>query len=135
NGALRDCACLAVNGVGKRCAGEPHAPFDRGPLAEQQPRRAGRRAPEGKPEGLSPVAYRSLTSQRPTSQARRATPPTFVAIESLVELRRDTKNRTRLNEPRWIAPLTAMLCRASRTSPPDGPAPPETASRVRPCTR
>ncbi len=32
----RDCACLAVNGVGKPGAGEPHARFDRGPLAKQQ---------------------------------------------------------------------------------------------------
>jgi hypothetical protein len=41
NRPLSDCACLAVNDVGKRCAGEPHAPFDRGPLAKRQPRRAG----------------------------------------------------------------------------------------------
>ena len=68
-----------MNGVGKRCAGEPHAPFDRGPLAKQQPRRAGPRAPDGKPEGLSPVAYHSLTSQRPTSQASRAGRPDFYA--------------------------------------------------------
>ena len=26
------CACLTMNGVGKPCAGEPHARFDRGPL-------------------------------------------------------------------------------------------------------
>ena len=41
NRPLPDCACLAVNDVGKRCAGEPHAPFDRGPLAKRQPWRAG----------------------------------------------------------------------------------------------
>src|SRR5215211_5629587 len=61
------CACLAVNDVGKPGAGEPHARFDRGPLAKQQPRRAGTDAPTGKPAGLSPATYRSLTSQRPTS--------------------------------------------------------------------
>ena len=61
------CACLAVNDVGKPGAGEPHARFDRGPLAKQQPRRAGTDAPAGKPTGLSPAADHSLTSQRPTS--------------------------------------------------------------------
>jgi hypothetical protein len=65
-GTTGDCACLAVNDVGKPGAGEPHAQFDRGPLAKQQPRRAGTHAPTGKPTGLSPAAYRSLTSQRPT---------------------------------------------------------------------
>src|SRR5215216_3815415 len=64
-------ACLAVNDVGKPGAGEPHARFDRGPLAKQQPRRAGTDAPTGKPAGLSPATYRSLTSQRPTSPAWR----------------------------------------------------------------
>src|SRR6266536_202664 len=40
--ALRSaCACLAVNGVGKPCAGEPHARFDGGPLAKQQLWRVG----------------------------------------------------------------------------------------------
>jgi hypothetical protein len=38
NGALRDCACLAVNEVGKPGAGEPHARFDRGSLLKRQPR-------------------------------------------------------------------------------------------------
>ena len=33
NGALSDCACLTMNDVGEPCAGEPHARFDRGPLA------------------------------------------------------------------------------------------------------
>ena len=28
------CACLTMNGVGKPCAGEPHARFDRGPLGK-----------------------------------------------------------------------------------------------------
>src|SRR5215216_279739 len=34
-GATRRCACAAVNDVGKPCAGELHARFDRGPLADQ----------------------------------------------------------------------------------------------------
>src|SRR6266536_1471119 len=67
-----DCACLTVNDVGKPGAGEPHARFDRGPLAKQQPWRAGIDAPTGKPAGLSPTAYRSLTSQRPTLPAGQA---------------------------------------------------------------
>ena len=33
NSALLGCACLTMNGVGEPCAGEPHARFDRGPLA------------------------------------------------------------------------------------------------------
>ena len=33
NGALPTCACLTMNDVGEPCAGEPHARFDRGPLA------------------------------------------------------------------------------------------------------
>jgi hypothetical protein len=44
---VRDCACLAVNGVGKPGAGEPHARFDRGPLAKRQPWRAVRMHPPG----------------------------------------------------------------------------------------
>jgi hypothetical protein len=51
-----DCACLAVNGVGKRCAGEPHAPliggWQRG--SHSEPARCTCR----EPVGLSPVAYR-----------------------------------------------------------------------------
>ncbi len=58
-----------MNDVGKPGAGEPHARFDRGPLAKQQPRRAGTDAPTGKPAGLSPATYHSLTSQRPTLPA------------------------------------------------------------------
>ncbi len=50
-------ACAAVNDVGEPCAGEPHARFDRGPLAtlthgETEP------APDGKPTGLSPPTSR-----------------------------------------------------------------------------
>ncbi len=32
--AMDACACLTMNGVGKPCAGEPHARFDRGPLGK-----------------------------------------------------------------------------------------------------
>jgi hypothetical protein len=30
---METCACLTMNSVGEPCAGEPHARFDRGPLA------------------------------------------------------------------------------------------------------
>ena len=32
--AMDTCACLTMNGVGKLCAGEPHARFDKGPLGK-----------------------------------------------------------------------------------------------------
>jgi hypothetical protein len=32
NSGLQDGACTGVNGVGKPCAGERHARFERGPL-------------------------------------------------------------------------------------------------------
>jgi hypothetical protein len=64
-GARRRCACPAVNDVGKPCAGELHARFDRGPLADRGHGEPDQ-APEGKPDGLSPDTY-SLESQRPTS--------------------------------------------------------------------
>lgn len=32
---MGDTACLAMNDVGKPCAGEPHARFERGPLAKR----------------------------------------------------------------------------------------------------
>jgi hypothetical protein len=32
---MGDTACLAVNDVGKPCAGDPHARFERGPLAKR----------------------------------------------------------------------------------------------------
>ena len=43
HGALLGCACLTMNGVGEPCAGEPHARFDRGPLASRRPWRGGTR--------------------------------------------------------------------------------------------
>src|SRR6266496_2575565 len=49
-----DCACLTVNDVGKPGAGEPHARFDRGPLAKQQPWRAGIDAPTRETGGTEP---------------------------------------------------------------------------------
>jgi hypothetical protein len=56
-----------MNGVGKPCAGEPHARFDRGPLGRLTPRRDGTHAPNGKPTGLSPSAAPATPNQRPTS--------------------------------------------------------------------
>ena len=46
-----------MNDVGKPGAGEPHARFDRGPLAKRQPRRAG-------------------TTRQPGNRRDRARPPT-----------------------------------------------------------
>jgi hypothetical protein len=54
-----------VNDVGKPCAGELHARFDRGPLADRGQGELTR-APVGKSAGLSPDTY-STRSQRPTS--------------------------------------------------------------------
>ncbi len=49
-------ACAAVNDVGEPCAGEPHARFDRGPLAKLTHGET-EQAPHGKPTGLSPPTY------------------------------------------------------------------------------
>ena len=54
-----DCACLTMNDVGEPCAGEPHARFDRGPLAGGPPmarwgpstRRETRRTEPTRPTG------------------------------------------------------------------------------------
>jgi hypothetical protein len=59
------CACLTMNGVGEPCAGEPHARFDRGPLAkktaaERTPRWARKRKPRARRQHRQP-------NQRPTS--------------------------------------------------------------------
>jgi len=88
---------------GGRCreagCGRLHARFDRGPLAKQQPRRAGTDAPTGKPAGLSPAAHRSLTSQRPTSPLPgwpvqpRATRDTDVIAEPLARGARPAAGR------------------------------------------
>jgi hypothetical protein len=63
--AERGGACAAVNDVGKPCAGELHARFDRGPLADRG-QGEPTRATVGKPAGLSPDTY-STGNQRPTS--------------------------------------------------------------------
>ena len=39
---LETCACLTMNDVGEPCAGEPHARFDRGPLATRNQTCGGR---------------------------------------------------------------------------------------------
>jgi hypothetical protein len=69
--AARHCACHLMNGVGKPCAGEPHARFDKGPLAKRTGCR--RHADDAeKPEGPGlvldrhadqPAAYLTLTSR------------------------------------------------------------------------
>ena len=82
DGAAGDGACAAVNGVGKPCAGEPHARFDRGPLAKRErdrPRWARKRYAERptsvnersasglphRPEGLSVWACQGARNGNP----------------------------------------------------------------------
>jgi hypothetical protein len=55
---VRDCACLAVNGVGKPGAGEPHTRFDRGRL---------RSGSHGEPPGCT---YRKIGGIEATAFAR-----------------------------------------------------------------
>ena len=62
-GAALPGACPAMNDVGKPCAGEPHARFERGPLAK---RRHLRETGE-KPTGQRPVPAATTTNQRPTT--------------------------------------------------------------------
>ena len=56
-------ACLAVNDVGKPCAGDPHARFERGPLEKRD---NGRDERETARPALG--TNRQPTTQRPTSQ-------------------------------------------------------------------
>jgi hypothetical protein len=53
-----------MNDVGEPCAGEPHARFDRGPLARPFPWRDGIHAPARETGGTEPV--------RPTGHAKPA---------------------------------------------------------------
>jgi hypothetical protein len=53
-----------MNGVREPCAGEPHARFDRGPLAKLNPRRDGNHAPTAETHGTEPVRP---NGHRPTS--------------------------------------------------------------------
>ena len=55
-------ACLAVNDVGKPCAGEPHARFERGPLEKRERTRRARNPRASARYQPHP------TTQRPTSQ-------------------------------------------------------------------
>ena len=93
----RDGACLAVNGVGKPCAGEPHARFDRGPLAKRDrdwPRWASKRDAQR----LTPVNGRSASGlpHRPGMDSQRDRYPrgrepwAAVAIRIVVSLGTDT---------------------------------------------
>ncbi len=65
---MGDSECMAMNDVGKPCAGKPHARFERGPLAKRNAHGEMEQAPDEKSSGLSPSTYRRTTSQRPTSQ-------------------------------------------------------------------
>ncbi len=65
---MGDSECMAMNDVGKPCAGKPHARFERGPLAKRNAHGEMEQAPDEKSSGLSPPTYRRTTSQRPTSQ-------------------------------------------------------------------
>ena len=57
DGPLRDCACLAMNGVGEPCAGEPHARFDGAG--------GGARRPVGKPARLANASSRPCALEQP----------------------------------------------------------------------
>ena len=79
NGSLLVCACLAVNDVGEPCAGEPHARFDRGPLAKQHAMVRRKRCTQRETERTEPVHLpHDLTSQRPTSP-----PPGLVPVPAV----------------------------------------------------
>ena len=49
------CACHAMNDVGEPCAGEPHARFDRGPLARRLTTPDGRRS--ASPAPTTPTSH------------------------------------------------------------------------------
>jgi hypothetical protein len=67
---METCACLTMNDVGDPCAGEPHARFDRGPLATLTAYGATEHThPSGKPAGLSPPAYPRPAEPAPTERA------------------------------------------------------------------
>ena len=55
------CACLTMNGVGKPCAGEPHARFDRGPLGRLTPRRDGITCTQRETDGTEPIRRTGYT--------------------------------------------------------------------------
>ena len=78
-----------MNDVGKPCAGEPHARFERGPLANLATNEM-----DEKPQGQRPVPEATQDNQRPTS------PVAFTSIElrdrpqPAVLARRDTARPT-----------------------------------------
>ena len=72
---IRDCACTAVNDVGKPCAGEPHARFERGPL--------GRLTHVAGTAGLGSVRWKAITMawSRPELQQWSAEPVAYLTAK------------------------------------------------------
>ncbi len=75
---MGDTACLAVNDVGKPCAGEPHARFDRGPLAKRpdpgpHERESDSPALNDQATDDQPAAYLTCVQQFGRLSARRLT--------------------------------------------------------------
>ncbi len=93
---MGDSECMAMNDVGKPCAGKPHARFERGPLAKRNAHGEMEQAPDEKSSGLSPPTYRRTTSQRPTSQ-----------LGKRADLGIDEKRASRDGRGRSTARLTA----------------------------
>src|SRR3954468_17614729 len=75
---MERCACLTMNGVGEPCAGEPHARFDRGPLAriiaaESTSRMGDKREPRpASATRTEPAAYLTIARHREEPLLRRA---------------------------------------------------------------
>lgn len=74
-----------MNDVGEPCAGEPHARFERGPLAKQPLSRCdGTQAPHGKPTGLSPSTYQSTDQPAAYLTKERREVPRDLNVRGLV---------------------------------------------------
>ena len=55
------CACLTMNGVGKPCAGEPHARFDRGPLGTVDAQARWNPCTQRETDGTEPIRRTGYT--------------------------------------------------------------------------
>jgi hypothetical protein len=69
------CACLTMNDVGEPCAGEPHARFDRGPLATRNKPCGGRWSRAGALKHATTTAWSG-----PQPQPRSADPAAYLTI-------------------------------------------------------
>jgi len=52
---MGNCACLTMNGVGKPCAGELHARFDRGPLGKVDAQARWNTCTQRETDGTEPI--------------------------------------------------------------------------------